>query len=74
MCKTEHDYQTPLPFYVTQTINPFPNFIISANHEKGEEFQPKVHVSLIPLIVSIALVSFRLTKAFKCSRLLPSIV
>ena len=33
-------YPTPLPFYATQIIDPFLNSIISANHEKGEEFEP----------------------------------
>ena len=35
-------YHTPLPFYVTQIINTFLNSIISANNEKGKEFQPVV--------------------------------
>ena len=29
-----------LPLNATQIINPFPNLIISVNHEKREEFQP----------------------------------
>ena len=33
-------YQTPLSLYGTQSINPLLNSIISANHEKEEEFQP----------------------------------
>ena len=32
-------YQTPLPFYVTQIINPFLYSVICANYEKVEEFQ-----------------------------------
>ena len=35
---TANVYQTPLPYYTTQIINPFLNQIISANHKKGEKF------------------------------------
>ena len=38
LCNTENVYQTPLSYNATQTINPFINSIISANHEKVEEF------------------------------------
>ena len=31
-------YQPPLPFYVTQIINPFLASTMSANHDKGLEF------------------------------------
>ena len=31
--------QTPFPFYGTQLINPFLSSLISANHDKVEEFQ-----------------------------------
>ena len=67
LCNTVNVYPTPLPFYATQTISPFLNFIISANHEK--ESNSANSVILIPLTVSLALISFRLTKVFKCSRL-----
>ena len=32
-------YQTPLPSYATQIINPFLNSMVLANHEIGLEFQ-----------------------------------
>ena len=48
-CNTANVYQTPLPFYATQTIDPFTNSIISAYHEKVEKFYQKVK-SLHPLL------------------------
>ena len=49
LCNTANIYQTPLPFYATQIINPFLNPIISANPNKGEEFQ-QIAKSLYPLL------------------------
>ena len=34
-CKTVNVFQTPLPFYATHMINPFPNSRISAKYDKG---------------------------------------
>ena len=34
-------FQTPLPFYATQIINPFLNSRISANHDKVEGHSAK---------------------------------
>ena len=41
--------QTPLPFYATQIINSSLNSMLSANHKKGEEFQP-MEKFLYPLL------------------------
>ena len=35
LCNTMNVFQTTLPFYATQMINPFLNLRISANHDKG---------------------------------------
>ena len=42
-----------LPFYATQIINPYHYSIISAIHEKGEEYQLIHREILIPLIISL---------------------
>ena len=42
LCHTPNVFYTLLPFYATQIINPFHNSRISANHDKGEGFQPIV--------------------------------
>ena len=34
LCNTANIYQTPLPFYATQRINPLLSSMISDNHEK----------------------------------------
>ena len=53
-------YQTPLPFCATQRINPFLNSIISANYEKGEEFQIirwNPYTLIVPLVYNLFIVS-----------------
>ena len=50
-------FKTPLPFYGTQIIDPFLKSRISANHEKGLEFQPIVK-SLYSLIFLQCRISF----------------
>ena len=39
LCNAANIFQTPLPFFENQIINSFLNSMISANNEKGEEFQ-----------------------------------
>ena len=48
----------PLPFNATQIINPFLDSMISANHEKGEEFQLMKCVN--PNIVYLLFLSYRI--------------
>ena len=40
---TANVFHTLLPFYATQTINPFLNSRISSNHDKMEEHSPKLY-------------------------------
>ena len=50
---TANVYQSPLPSFETQIINPNLNSMISVNHEIGDEFQPANGEIIILLIVSL---------------------
>ena len=45
-------YQTPVPLYINQMINPFLNSIILSNYVKGEGILANREI-VIPLIVSL---------------------
>ena len=49
LCNTVNIFQTPLSFYATKLVNPFLSSRISANHDKGQGFQPMVKF-LYPLM------------------------
>ena len=38
LCNTPNVFHIPLPFYTTQILNLFLNLMISANHDKVEEY------------------------------------
>ena len=60
LCNTAKVCQTPFlsTFYATETTNPFLNSIVSANHEKGKEFQAMVK-SIYPLLFLLCTISFK---------------
>ena len=62
LLNTQNVFKTPLTLFTTQMIYPFLNSRISANHDKGQGFQPIVKSLQYPLMFLQCRISFILSE------------